>query len=197
MIIYEKKSHNRFFDIQLDFVFKISRIKKGFAIGTYSICQDGKHIIYLDYDNFRFEWLLGELKHLKEKFKLSNFYIFRSSQVGNNLYKHHAVCFDKISARVYNQIVMESNADMLFKHNGFFDLENARVLRFSGKSKSRIGMPYYHGFISSKYQSKSKSNGHMEFYKKMFDIPKKHFNYKNVDKSERIQIISYATQNIG
>jgi len=177
-------------------MFRVTKVKKGFAIGTYSICQDGKHVIYLDYDNFRFEWLLDEIKYLKERFKLGNFYILRSSKIGGGKYKHHVVCFDKVSARVYNEIVMESNADMLFKNNGFFDLENARVLRFSGKTKSNIGVPRYHGYVNSKHQHRPKSRGHIEFYKKMFNIPDDNLKQKNIDKSEGLRIISYATQNI-
>jgi len=196
MVIFERKTNNRFFDFQIDFLFRISKIKKGFAIGTYSICNDGKHIIYLDYDNFRFEWLIDELNYLRQRYKLSNFYIFRSSKVGGGKYKHHCVCFDKVTARVYNEIVMESNADMLFKNNGFFDFENARVLRFSSKTKSSIGMPYYHGFLESKYNNKQKSRGHINFYRKMFDIPEEHINLKNIDNSEGLRIISYATRNI-
>lgn len=193
-VIYQKNKTTRFFNLVVNFNLKFSWLKSGVAVGTYSICEDGKHIIYLDYDNFRYEWLKDELKHLKEKYKLSNFYILRSSKSETGHFKHHAVCFDKVTAREYNEIVMESNADMLFKKNNFFDLENSRVLRFSAKSKSQIQMPYYHSRIRSKHCKRKKSLAHIGFYNRMFGI--KNINRKNHDGKTGIGIIQYTTQNL-
>lgn len=194
-IIYQRKSNKRLLNIQIDFLFRVSYAKKGWAIGTYSICKDGRHIIYLDYDNFRFEWLIEELKFLRDKYKLSDFYIFRSS--GNaGKYKHHAVCFDKVTAKIYNNIVQDTNSDMLFKNNGMFDLENARVLRFSGKVNSNIAMPYLYGTLRSKYHKKQKSSAHINFYKSVFKITDGVINESGLDGSDGLRVISYATKNI-
>lgn len=193
-VIFEKTTMKRYFDFVINFSFKLSKLSTGFAVGTYSICKDGSHVLYFDYDNFRFEWLLDELRHLRDKYKLSNLYIFRSSHKSIGKYKHHVVCFDKCSAREYNDIILSSNADMLFKKNSFFDLENSRVLRFSGKSKSQIGMPVYYGAIKSKYNKRNKSTAHIDFYERMFKF--KVINRKKEDKQDDIKIISYSTQHI-
>jgi hypothetical protein len=195
-MIFNKKSNTRIGDFQIDFLFRVSKVKKGFAIGTYSICDDGKHVIYLDYDNFRFEWLLDELRMLRDKYKLSTFYVFRSSKDDVGKYKHHVVCFDKINARLYNEIVLSSNADVLFKNNGFFDLENSRVLRFSKKQSSDIGKPYFLCTVSSGYNKYNKSQSHINFYQKMFDINEKFVNRLKQDDSKQVRIIRYLTKNI-
>lgn len=192
MIIYENTKLKRFGNFMINFSFRLSHLKTGVAVGTYSICSDGKHIIYLDYDNFREEWLLDELRYLRDKYKLSNFYIL-SSSLQDKKYKFHAVCFDKVNARLYNEIVLKSNADMLFKKNNFFDNENARVLRFSGKNKSSIKMPKYYGFLKSKFHQRKKSLGHINFYRKMFNMCITNINHDNKDD---IQVIRYTTQNI-
>jgi hypothetical protein len=196
MLISELKIHPRILDYQVDITIRLTKYKHGFAVGTYSLCGDGKHVIYLDYDNFRFEWLLQEIKELIEKHKLSNFYVLRSSVAGKGKYKHHAVCFDKVSARHYHEIVNESNADIHFRNNGFFDLENARVLRCSGKSNSCIDAPKFYAVISSQYALKQKSMAHILFYKNMFAIPDTYIDYARADDSTAVNILSYATKNI-
>jgi hypothetical protein len=190
----EIKSSKSLFDIQLDYSISLKRKKTGFAFGTYSICNDGKHVIYLDYDSFRFEWLLGELRYLIKKFKLSHFYILRSSQYEIGKYKHHAVCFDKVDGKLYDAIVRESNADMLFKNNMFYDLENSRVLRFSAKSNSSIARPYYYAKLVSKFHQRKKSLAHILFYERMFNV--KWIDKINHDGNKEVDIISYQTQNI-
>lgn len=179
-----------FFKIDLGFTFRLEKKDFSYAIGTYSLCSDGKHCVYLDYDNFREEWLTSEIKFLIEKYKLSDFYIFISSSNLDKV-KFHAICFDKLTARYYNDIVMESNADMLFRNNSFFDLQNARVLRFSAKTESQINRPKFHKLIKSPYNLKQKSLSHITFYEKMFDI--KIRNKSNNDNINDIGIIKYAT----
>lgn len=175
----------------IQFSFKIDWIKKGFAVGTYSICKDGKHCIFLDYDNFRYEWMVSELKHLQKKYKLSHFYVFKSSE-----FNHHAVCFDKVNARIYNDIVQDSNCDVLFRNNGFFDLENARVLRFTAKTKSLKNMPYFYKIIKSKIDFYPKSSPHINFFRVIYGIDNKLINYKYQDHEVGLRMISYATKNI-
>jgi hypothetical protein len=192
MIIYEKKSNRRIFNFQIDFSLRLNHIKKGFALGTYSICKDGKHVIYLDYDNFRIEWLIDELEHFIDKYELSSFYIFSSSHKdGRNNY--HVVCFDKVTPEQYNDLVRESNADSLFKNNDMFDLKNSRVLRFSGKTKSSIDSPMFFKKIESNYNYKEKSTAHIRFYQKIFNVDIDDY---NGDGNEEINIISYATANL-
>lgn len=189
-LLYSRKSIRRLGNLQIDWNLRVSYIRKGYAIGTYSICKDGKHCIYLDYDSFRIEWLLDELRGIRNKYMLSDFYIFCSSDKK----KYHAVCFDKVNAKLYNLIIEESNVDALFKYNHLFDYENSRVLRFSGKGE--VPMPEFFGVLKSKYHKRIKSFAHINFYKSVFQINDKLINYSNHDSSEGLNIISYATRRV-
>ena len=168
---------------------RLIRKDLSYACGTYSICGDGNHVVYMDYDNFREEWLIDELNHLIRRYRLSHFYIFTSSQKSSRK-KFHAVCFDKLSARQYNDLIMSSNADVLFRNNSFFDLQNARVLRFSVKTASQINRPRFHKIILSPHHKRKKSYAHILFYKRMFGIE---IDDKNHDERKDIGLLKYAT----
>lgn len=192
MLIYEKKSNRRFFNFQLDFSMRLTKVKKGFSLGTYSICEDGKHVIYLDYDNFRFEWMKSELECLQNKYLLSPFYILESSN-REGIGHYHAVCFDKISAQMYNNIIQNSNADVLFKNNDVFDLKNSRVLRFSAKTESPIQSPKFLCKLDSEFNFFEKSTPHINFYEKIFNFQ---IDRSNEDYMNNMNIISYITKNL-
>jgi len=178
------------FGIDIGFNFRIQRKDFAYAIGTYSMCSDGKHVVYLDYDNFREEWLFDEMKHLIKEHKLSDIYIFSSSETKKGR-SFHCICFDKFKAREYNDLVMGTNADVLFRNNSFFDLQNARVLRFSAKTNSQINRPKLYKVIRSKYSIRPKSLSHILFYERMFGIEIK--NKELNDGKNDIGIIKYAT----
>ena len=63
----------RLFNFSLELKFSLTHNRTAMAIGTYSICNDGKHVIYLDYDKFRIEWLKDELRYLQKEYNLSSF----------------------------------------------------------------------------------------------------------------------------
>ena len=177
--------------------FNVSFVKKkvGFVIGSYSLCHDGKHVVYLDYDRFRREWMEQELTYLIEKYKLSDFYILSSSSEGVNE-KFHAVCFDKTSPKEYQIIAHDSNCDTSFKNINNFDYHNARVLRFSGKSNSKINHPVLISIIKSLYNLRHKSKMHLDMYSKLGFIPEHKMNRINQDNSDNVKVVCYTTRNI-
>lgn len=134
------------------------------AEGTYSLCSDGKHIIYLDYDNLDIRAVDLEIKNLQDDFNLGTFYIFQSSE---NSY--HAVCLDKVRSKEYEQIIAATNCDLDFKRYNRFNRMASRVLRFSKKNGNNI--KYLYSQISRGHRKKSEA--HRIFLNKMFslDIP--------------------------
>ena len=52
---------------------------KGWTFGLTSVVPyTNLHILLMDYDIIREDFLMGELIHLQEAFELGNFYIFRT-----------------------------------------------------------------------------------------------------------------------
>jgi hypothetical protein len=78
--------------------------------GYTNRCDDGKFIIFLDYDDLPIEWIKKELISLQETFEyLGDFYLLKSSECGN-----HAVCFSKINMTQLMMILYNSSVDIGF-----------------------------------------------------------------------------------
>lgn len=166
------------------------------VIGSYSICKNGQHVIMLDYDNFKLEWLKEELIYLQKKHKLSDFYIFTSSKIIDRfkINNFHAICFDKMHGKDYMGILKESNCDSDFKH--FFEFDFTKVLRHSSKMmlKGKVSkpQPQYISTVLSNYNIKKKSLPHIKLYSTLFKID--FINSKNHDNEKDIKIVQYGTK---
>lgn len=160
-------------------------IRKGaYTVGIYDLCKDGKHVIFLDYDTFRWEWLIDELAYLQDKYLLSDFYIFSSS-----LDSYHAVCFDKLVNCELQDVLRETNIDESFFNSVRFDY-GARVLRLFPKGK--ISAPKFSNVIISKHNTRQKSLDHI----KAFEL---HYGIKNINKRNAVELgktyfIQYYTE---
>ena len=168
--------------------YSISNIR---TIGIYDICMDGSHILFMDYDKFRLDWLEQELKKFQNEYKLSDFIILQSSETS-----FHAICFDKLIPSKHNQIIQLSNCDEAFRNAIRWDI-GARVLRVS--PKGRTEKPKYIKTIKSKYNIHKKSKPHIKFFQFNYDIPK--INHKNSDLESKstlddgkVYIINYPTK---
>jgi len=157
---------------------------KNRTLGIYDICKNGKHIVFLDYDKFRLEWLENEIKYLQNKYKLSDFYIFQSSP-----YSYHAVCFDMLSNFLHNKILMETNIDDSFLNAMRFDY-GSRVLRVFPKGQTK--KPKLLKIIKSINNQYQKSIDHIKAFEYNYDISIK--NKKNGVNLDEIYLIDYPTE---
>lgn len=159
------------------------------TIGIRNNTEDGKRLLFLDYENILFsEHLLPELLWLQLTYKLSNFYVFESSQKFGN---YHVICLDKLKAREWMEIIEQTNCDSNYKRVPVFIDNKAWVLRFVPKRKSK--MPKHILTLKSKYQKREKSNAHALFLSKWYDIDLQ--NIKNLDAYTNITITEYSTLN--
>jgi len=181
--------------IEVSKKFKVHRINFSFKLfvwttpktrttGVYDICKNGRHILLLDYDKFRLEWLENEIKYLQQKYKLSDFYIFQSSQ-----YSYHAVCFDMLENYLHNQILRQTNIDESFMNATKFDY-GSRVLRIFPKGKTP--KPKFLKTIKSRFNKYPKSLDHIELFEKNYDI--KITNKTKAKKLGEIYLINYPTE---
>ena len=154
------------------------------TIGVYDICKNGKHVLFLDYDKFRFEWLVNEIKYLQKKYKLSDFYIFKSSS-----YSFHAVCFDMLSNYLHTRVLMETNIDDSFLNAMRFDY-GSRVLRIF--PKGRTDKPQFLKIIKSRFNKHPKSLDHIKLFENNYNI--KVENKRGGISLDEIYLINYPTE---
>lgn len=171
---------------RLEFFYNFAlRWRRGvYTIGIYDICKDGKHILFLDYDTFRWDWLIDELKFLQNKYKLSDFYIFESS-AGS----YHAVCFDKLPNYELHLILRETNVDESFYNAVHFDY-GSRVLRLFPKGKK--APPRFVKCLESRYNRREKSLDHIETFELNYGIRVKN-RVKGVSLGQ-VYLIKYYTE---
>ena len=153
------------------------------TIGCYDLCPDSTHVIFLDYDKFRFEWILDELRYLQRKFKLSTFYIFESSRGS-----FHAVCFDKLRNYELHKLLQCTNIDESFYSASFWDY-GSRVLRLFPKGEKPA--PSLRLALRSKYHKRLKSLDHIELFEKNYGIK---IDKRNAERLGKVWMIKYRTE---
>lgn len=136
------------------------------AIGIRSKTTSGHNIIFLDYDNILYkEMLVPEIKYLQDKYKLSDFYILKSSQKSDN---YHAICLDKLRPKEWMKILEDTSCDDNYKKTSLRDYK-AWTLRISPKGDSKA--PMYYATVHSPYNKREKSLAHKQFLSYHYNIP--------------------------
>jgi len=74
--------------------------------GYTNRCDDGKFIVFLDYDDIPLSWIKKEIVYMQEDFNLGTFYILQSSE--NSF---HCVCFSKVKREELINILRNSSVD--------------------------------------------------------------------------------------
>lgn len=157
------KLNIKIFNISIHLSSSIRFIGSATAVqGTTNRTMDGKYVLYLDYDKLHYVHVMSELEFLQKKHNLSNIHIFSSSESN-----YHAVCFDKLTAREFTDILSESSADANFKRIPLMFTYRTWVLRFSGKGKNKK-RPKYLTTIRSNEHWREQSYAHYEMFKKLY-----------------------------
>lgn len=144
------------------------------------------YVIYLDYDKISIEIIEREIDWLKEEYRLSNIYLFQSSE--NN---HHAICFDIMRAKEWIRFLNDTSADIHFKRipNSFSTRE--WILRWGEKrNKPR---PSFLKKIESPYSKREQSLAHWMFFKTAYPDAK-FKKLRKPDGEKELDIIEYETR---
>jgi hypothetical protein len=157
--------------------------------GVQNKCQNGMHVVFLDYDSTMLnEQLIPEIKGLIHKWRLSDFYLFKSSQ---KPYGYHAVCLDKLTAREWVTLLEETSVDKNYKLAPINLHTYNWVLRFLPKGSSQA--PEYIRRLISPFNDRIKSRPHALFLKYQYGIDIN--GIKKLDKETRISLVRYETLN--
>lgn len=155
--------------------------------GIRNNCSDGSRLLFMDYDHHVFSHVLSELSELQDRFGLSEFYIFRSSQRPNS---YHAMCLDKLSYREFLDVMMLTSCDDYYKVMPIENDKHSWVLRILNKEGSQA--PRLVHVLKSKFHYRVKSQAHWLFLKYAHGVKKKPF---NCDDSLLLYDIHYKTMN--
>jgi len=129
--------------------------------GYSSRTQDGRYVLFHDYDNLDKESIVNELKYLQEVHNLGDYYLFRMDRENS----FHAVCIDTFSLRDAYKIQQETACDLAFIHS-IKNLQTKEWILRWGKKGFR-DCPEFDCVVKSKYGCRIKSMAHGLFMKKM------------------------------
>lgn len=165
--------------------------------GITSYCDDGKHIIYVDWD-FCAKWLVIEdIYRIQKNHNLTPFYLFttkeKKDKSGETIGNYHGICLMKHNSKDIYEILSETNCDYAYinmiKRNPF----KSWVLRISPKRKRN--RPKFVGVVGKKINLDKKiSSAHLQLLKKLYPkLP--YIPYSNGDNLSKIKLNFYETLN--
>jgi len=170
-----------FLSHRLGAVLELKRISNIEVVGYSNRCQDGKYIIFLDYDSEKLDrsWIIEELRAIMRDFYLSEFYILQTE------HGYHAVCFDKLSLQGLIEILNYSSCDYNFKS---VPLKYGRLvwnLRFTAKHRK----PFIVQVIKNPVLIiREKSKAHIDIFEQRF---KRKVNRQNQDNISTLCLCKY------
>lgn len=167
------------------------------TVGVNNICADGKFVVFLDYDNIKFENLLDDLQNLSRDFNLSHFIVIKTRE---NSY--HAICLEKFTLPQVQKIIDHSLCDYSYKKFPI-KIDKGWILRVTEKvyvenNKIQSIPPTYVGLLKfGKPKRKSVSRAHLEFFATVYpNFVKDAFNFfsrEDLDDLTKIHLIRYGT----
>ncbi|CAK0756528.1 conserved hypothetical protein [Azospirillaceae bacterium] len=176
--------------------FSISIFKKPKEVsGVASYCEDGKHCIFLDYDNIA-KWLvLEDYKRIQEQFNLPPGYLFTTKnkiEDGEEIGNYHLICLKKFYSNEIFKIISMTHADVNYASMPLRNKYKNWILRISNKGKR--DRPKFLFIIGEKINLNCEvSMPHLKFLKEAYNLPD--LGYSNIDKCRKIFIQKYETIN--
>lgn len=171
------------------FLFKIqfANSPKAWVLGYSSRTQNGKYVLFFDYDNLDYVDVCAELNYLQKKFNLSDIYLFKIPDKDDSF---HAVCLDTFTIKEAYDILIQSSCDSAFIKAIHFLNYREWVLRIGEKGNRK--KPVYYGRFSNKGE-RIKSSAHSKFLQKWFKIKIDHKG--EWDGLEKLSFVKYNTAN--
>lgn len=153
--------------------------------GYSSRTEAGRYVLFQDYDNLELSAVIGELKYLQERFKISDYFIFKLDRDNS----FHAVCLDTFSLAGAYSILKETSCDFAFI-NSIKRLKTKEwILRLTGKGDR--GAPKYLMTIPANSRL-VRSTAHADFLRSLgVKVPRG----GQWDGCKRLTIVDYNTAN--
>lgn len=160
---------------------RISKIADNRQAGFYSLCEDGKHVLLLDYDAVEESMLMTDIRSLQQNFNLSTVYVFETSE-GN----YYALCLDKFTIAEIEKIMRWANIDPNFRNGYKYNNMNSFVMRMTEKNGQGIKFKY----SMIRESGREKSLAHTRHLNTMFGLK---IPTTKTDCSTKLNVCSYNT----
>lgn len=168
-------------------IFKIYTLDRG-VVGIKSICEDGKHVLFIDVDNVNAKWLGDRVREMIKHFRISDVFILKSSKDSFFL-----VCLDKFTKGEIIDVQSWFD-DVITKTYQMYGLRrNGWVIRSSEKMKSFKDVPKFLGKIPSRFSNRKQSSAHAEILKNYFNVHQALIRLKRPDKLYKFHTDTYPT----
>ena len=166
--------------------FKLIPTRDVRTIGIHSICEDGLHIVPLDYDTIDKRFMYQDLRLLQETFRLDDFYVFATTKeeripvygTEQVIGSYHCISLSKVTVSELNEIVGRSHSDAAFKRGARLNTARVWTLRTHEDYRSK---PQFTGIIKSPYKEHEQSSAHAEFLRKHYGVFVKLSNPDNLE----------------
>ena len=168
-------------------IFQFYRTPDVWTSGMTSRCQDGKHVIFLDYDHMGLSEIKDEIKFLQEYRELSHAQFFELDRERS----YHVVILDKFPLKKAYEIQSETNIEWAYLNSIRFTRGREWVLRIDAKGKRK--MPKYKFTLKSKVDKREISTAHKVFLEKYYGVPK--IKYRKEDHLTKMPLVNYNTGN--
>jgi len=179
-------------DFRLSFKVKKTEQTKGIS----SVTDDFSHILMADFDYISKNYLIGWLKYIQKKEKLTPFYLFTTKeemQNGECVGNYHAQCLTKRPKSEVSSILKDSPCDKAYASMWKRNKRRVWVLRVIGKGDRDA--PKYLGIIGEHINLNNPvSEAHLKFLELAYGVD--FIDYTNLDGLKTIEGHSYETYNI-
>ncbi len=141
--------------------------------GVGNRCDDGKYVLFLDYDHSPIEWVREELRLLQEYYGIGAFYLFKT--------KHgiHAICLEKFFLGMMLDMMSKTTIDHNYLSVPLMGGAKIWILRQSQKAGERIS---YLGKLDARpVIEREMSRAHAEYLRDYCGVPKEHLPRKGLD----------------
>ena len=155
--------------------------------------QFGDYVVFLDFDNFKIEWLKDELDRLVKWFGLSHFIILRSGPKN-----YHAICLDRVPYDTYKRILTSCSVDPNFRSVPINASFKSWILRTQAK-RDRTEPEFIEFLKGDPAGFSPVSKAHYEYMVRSELIPPEHrltiYKYLKslMDKSHKLYVTAYET----
>lgn len=146
------------------FLYKTIKERKEFHYGIGNRCEDGKYVLFLDYDDTPDEWIREEIKLLQDNTQLGTAYIF---QTKNGC---HVLFLEKFYLAEILKLMNMTSIDPRYKNVPLQYGKKLWVLRSSNKKNETIK------YLGYKYKLSplERSRAHATYLTRILGIPRDH-----------------------
>lgn len=145
------------------------RRKEPDSLGLLSLCEDGKHVVFLDFDIPHGKQgkvnksMIETIAYLQKKYSLGDFDIFETAG------GYHAICYSKVTYGEYMDIMQNTKElDPGFKKQAVTRPEQATTIRFYSLNPKK-----YSKYVMTirKESSREESTAHKQAFNHLKGLP--------------------------